>query len=184
MGSEMCIRDRVIGAPSPVNYKKIIRGNMIKHCPVSKKDVDLAEAIFGEDVPTLQGKTPRSTPKTILQEIITMPPELLRQISSITMSMDVMYVNGIGFLTSIGYPVYYRRTEHVSNGKAETLYDALDKILRIYNSRGFRVNTINCDNGFRSLMDDVKDQLDCDMCYTSAQDHEPGTERNNRTLKN
>ena len=96
----------VIGAPSLANYKKIIRGNMIKHCPVSGKDVDLAEAIFGEDVPTLQGKTPRSTPKTILQEIITMPPELVRKHSSVTLSMDVMYVNGIGFITLIGYPLY------------------------------------------------------------------------------
>ena len=105
-----------------------------------------------------------------------MPPELVRQHSNITLSMDVMYVNGIGFLTTIGYPLYYKKTEHVSDGKAKTLYDALDKILRIYNSGGFRVDTINCDNGFRALMDVVKDDLNCDMCYTSAQDHEPGAE--------
>ena len=95
-----------------------------------------------------------------------------------------MYVNGIGFLTSIGYPLYYRKTQHVSDGKTETLYKALDKILRIYNSRGFWVDTINCDNGFRVMMDDVKDELDCNMCYTNAQDHEPGAEQNNRTIKN
>ena len=43
---------------------------------------------------------------------------------------------------------------------------------------------INCDNGFRAMMDDVKDDLNCTMNYTNAQDHEPHAERNNRTIKN
>ena len=34
------------------------------------------------------------------------------------------------------------------------------------------------------MMDTVKDELNCVMNYTNAQDHEPHTERNNRTIKN
>jgi hypothetical protein len=174
----------ILGAPSTSNYKKILRGNMIKDCPVVEKDVDIAEAIFGADISTIKGKTARRTPRPIIQDLISVPPELVRKHSSIELCIDVMYVNRIGFLTSIGYPIYYRKTVHVTNGKNETLYNGLDKILRIYNAGGYRVNIVNCDNGFRKMMDDVKDKLDCTMNYTNAQDHEPHAERNNRTIKN
>ena len=43
---------------------------------------------------------------------------------------------------------------------------------------------INCDNGFRAILDAVTDTLECRMNYTNAQDHEPRIERNNRTIKN
>ena len=117
-------------------------------------------------------------------DLIQVPPELIRKHSSLELCIDVMYVNKIGFLTSIGYPIYYRKTVYVSDGKTETLYETLGKILRIYNSGGYRVNIIHCDNGFRAMMDNVKDELNCEMNYTNAQDHEPRAERNNRTIKN
>ena len=67
----------VLGAPSTSNYKKILRGNMIKDCPVLEKDVDLAMAVFGPDILTLKGKTPRRTPRAILQDAMAVPPELV-----------------------------------------------------------------------------------------------------------
>ena len=72
----------------------------------------------------------------------------------------------------------------MKDGKSETLFENVDKILRIYNGGGYRVNVIHCDNGFGAMMDDVKDELGCEMNYTNAQDHEPRAERNNRTIKN
>jgi hypothetical protein len=47
----------ILGGPTPHNYKIILRSNQIKNCPVVEKDVELAHAIFGEDVPTLKAKT-------------------------------------------------------------------------------------------------------------------------------
>ena len=77
---------------------------MIKDCPVLEKDVDVAMAVFGPDISTIKGKTPRRTPRAILQDVMAVPPELIRKHSSIELCIDVMYVNQIGFLTSIGYP--------------------------------------------------------------------------------
>ena len=146
----------------------ILRSNKIKNYPVVEKDVDLAETIFGQDIATIKGKSSRRTPRAILEDLIAVPPELLRKHSIIELCIDVMYVNEIGFLTSIGYPIYYRKTLHISDRKKETLYENLDKILYIYNIRGYRVNIINCDNGFRAMMDDVKDDFNCTMNYTNA----------------
>ena len=82
---------------------------MIKDCPVVEKDIELAEAIFGPGISTIKGKTPRKTPRSILEYSIVIPPELIRKHSSIDLCIDVMYVKKIGFLTSIGYPIYYRK---------------------------------------------------------------------------
>ena len=174
----------IIGAPNTKNFKRILRSNKIKNCPLVEKDVDLAEVIFGPYIATIKGKLARRTRMSILEDLIAIPPELLCKHSSIELCIDVMYVKRIGFLTSIWHPIYYRKTLHVSDGKKETLYTNLDKILRIYNSGGYQVNIINCDNGFRAMMDDVKDDLNCTMDYTNTQDHEPHTERNNRAIKN
>ena len=37
--------------------KTFIRGNMMKNNPVTTQDVNLAEGIFGKDVPTIKGKS-------------------------------------------------------------------------------------------------------------------------------
>ena len=94
-----------------------------------------------------------------------------------------MYINGIGFLTTISHPLYYRTSHHVEDNTTENFYKVLDKVLRIYNSGGFRVEQIDCDGEFKSLMDQVADELEVQMNYTNAQDHVPAAERNNRTLK-
>ena len=83
----------IIVAPSTKNFKTILRSNKIKNCPVVEKDVDLAEAIFGPDIATIKGKSARRTPRAIIADLIAVPPELLRQHSSIELCIDVMYVN-------------------------------------------------------------------------------------------
>ena len=98
----------IIRAPSKKNYMTILCWNRIRDCPVVEKDIDLAEAIFGPDISTLKGKTDRRTLRAILQDLIAVPPELKKH-SIIELYIDVVYVNGIGFLTSIGYLLFFGR---------------------------------------------------------------------------
>ena len=53
----------VIGAPSIKNFKMTLQNNQIRNCPVTEKDVDLAENIFGFDVAALKGKLARTQPE-------------------------------------------------------------------------------------------------------------------------
>ena len=119
-----------------------------------------------------------------MTDVVSIPPELLRKHSSIELCVDIIYVNKIGFLTTIGCPMYYRKTSHVKDGKKNTVFNALDHILRTWNSGGFHVTKIYCDNGFKAIMETVKDELKTDINYSNPQDHEPRIERNNRTIKN
>ena len=62
-------------------------------------------------------------------------------------------------------------------------YRALDMILRKYNSAGFIIRRILCDQEYKGMMDQVKDNLDIDMNYTNTDDHVPEAECNNRTIE-
>ena len=65
----------------------------------------------------------------------------------------------------------------------EEYYSAIDKVLRKYNAGGYTISKIECDCEYQSIMDKVKDNLQVEMNYTNAQDHQPQAKRNNRTIK-
>ena len=56
----------IIGRPSLENYKHILRQKIIKNCPVTPEDVDIAEKIFGKDVATLKGKSKNPKPLPVI----------------------------------------------------------------------------------------------------------------------
>ena len=70
----------------------------------------------------------------------------------------------------------------LDNRNADSLYGALDVVLRSYNKAGFFVKKIKCDHEFKPIMDDIKDELDIDLEYPPQGDHVPEAERYNRTI--
>jgi hypothetical protein len=64
-----------------------------------------------------------------------------------------------------------------------TVFKALDKILHKYINANFRVVKIKCDPAFIPLTNEILDQMGLIIDPTTAGDHEPTAERNNRTLK-
>ena len=65
-----------LNAPDYYKFKKIIQFNMIKNCPVTEKDSQLAESIYGRDVATIKRRARRTTPKQVKDDIIDIPREL------------------------------------------------------------------------------------------------------------
>ena len=59
----------------------------------------------------------------------------------------------------------------------------MDKVLHIYNDAGYTVKTIDCDNKFKSLIEEVKDGLDVVLNPATTQSHVLWEEQNNKTLK-
>ena len=82
---------------------------MIKNCPITVRDVEVAESIFGPDVYSLKGKStrpPRGRTKEKFRstDLISFPKEIKEMENGVRLAMDVMYVQSIMFLvtTSIG----------------------------------------------------------------------------------
>ena len=172
-----------LGSPSIADLKKAITMNAINNLPVKTEDIDTAERIYGPDLGTLKGKTTRRKPIPMVTDTIAMPQELYEDRSDWELCMDIMFVNGMPFLTSITRKLYYRTAQFLPSRGRDDLYKGLDTIFRLYNHNGFVINRVYADNEFRTLMDDVKDELDVEMIYSPAQAHVPEAERNNRVLK-
>ena len=65
-----------LGSPSTRDFKKIIMINAIANNPVTTKDIDVVEQIFGQDIGSYKGKTTRYKPIPIAQDYIEIPTEL------------------------------------------------------------------------------------------------------------
>ena len=96
--------------------------------------------------------------------------------------MDIMYVNGMPMLTGIDRSIRFRCLVPLDNRTAPELYKRLDVILRHYNDGGYNIRSIHCDQEFKPIMDEVKDELDIKMNYAVTDEHVPEAERNNRTI--
>ena len=114
---------------------------------------------------------------------IDVPPEIYEEHSNLELCMDVMLVNRQPMLTTIDRSIKFRGLVPLNSRKKNELYRALDVILRHYNKSGFKVTKIHCDNEFRTLMEEIQDELDIELNFANAGDHVPEAERDNRTIK-
>ena len=102
---------------------------------------------------------------------------------TVTLCIDGIKINGVPFLTTISTNIMYRTAEWIPDQTSESYRSVLDNVFRIYNSAGFRIDTIRCDNEFQPLMDELRDVYNIRMNYANPQEHVPEAERNNRVIK-
>ena len=117
--------------------------------------------------------------KPIRKDYIAILKELYEKHRNITLCIDVIYINKQAFLTIIWHPLYYRTCAPVSDKSDDAYYNALDKVLRVYNQGHYKISTIEYNGEFCSMMDRVANDLDVKMNYMNVQDHKPRAERNN-----
>ena len=73
----------------------------MENCPIDSTDVSNACAIFGPDLASVRGKTVRRKPKSIVEEYIAVPKELVSQHKFISIAADVFFVNALAFLLTV-----------------------------------------------------------------------------------
>ena len=147
------------------------------------KDIENAEKIFGNDIASLKGKSTRRKPPIIKEDFIEIPPKILEHNKEITLNIDNMFICGLSQFTGIDETVHARHCLPLSSRTKNEFYKAINVIMRKYNSAGFTIKRINCDQEFQPIMDLIKDDMDIEMNYAPAQDRTPRAERNNRVLQ-
>jgi hypothetical protein len=173
----------IIGCPSIENFKAILRQNVIKNCPVTIEDVNIAERIFGPDIGTLKGKSTRKKPTPVKSDLIEIPLELKQLHQDLTFCMDILFINGMPMLTGIDRTIRFRVLIALDSRSESEICRGIDSIFRLYSKAGFKITRIHCDQEFRGMIDKVSDDLDIEMNYATKGEHVPEAERNNRTIQ-
>ena len=89
---------KVIGHPTTKQLSYLLDHHLIPNTPYTSQDVRRAEQIYGTDLGNLKGKTTRRNPPTVGQVTQQCPDTIIEQYGNITLSADIMHVNGIPFL--------------------------------------------------------------------------------------
>ena len=80
---------------------------MIKNCPVSEEDIQIAEKIFGKDIAALKGKSTWSKPILVKTSVVPIPKALKQQHRKVELCGDIMFIQNILFLTTIVHQICY-----------------------------------------------------------------------------
>ena len=156
--------------------------NLLKNCPVTIEDVNIAEKIFGQDITALKGKSVCTKPAPVVKDYITVPPEIMEKHHKVDLCADIMFIQGLAFLTTITKQIKYRTIEYIPHRSAKALNTAFDTVFCIYNKAGFTISTLFVDPELKFLEDTMTD-IDITMNYSSAQEHVPEIERSICVIK-
>ena len=165
-----------VAHPPDSKFKLMVNSPSLKNCPVTVQDITNSREIFGPDLPGLQGRSTRQKPKRVVPEYMGIPWAIYERYKYVTLTADVMFVNGIAFLVSLSRRSRFYTCGHVLNRKAKQLAHSLQKIVNLYARGGYRVRTIMMDMEFEK----VKDEKGMELVggnTTSARVHVGETER-------
>ena len=173
-----------LSAPSYNDLKALLRQNIVKNCPVSFEDVDLATRIFGKDSSIIKGKDTRPRPPVVTKEdMLDLPDEL--KITETELAVDVMFVEDQAFVHSLDRKIKGGCLVPLGTMRKATskqLLNALKKIIRFYNKADIRINLIHTDNEFKEIEELVDEKWSIDFNFSAPDEHVGDIERSNRTL--
>ena len=139
--------------PTIDELKKLIQINGIKNCPITDKDVDLAEKIFGPSIPALKGKSTRRRPEVIVDQTISLPNELKDNLGDVVLHMDLIFVNGVAFMTTIDPKIKYWCAIALDGQKEPDFVKALLRIKLLYKCALVEITGLMCDGQFLLYQD-------------------------------
>ena len=170
-----------LGRPSHADFIALIRSNGLKNCPIDVDDVNRSLQIYGQDIGSIWGKTVRAQPGHVLAPALScVPPDILENHRRLQLCADVCYINNNPFLITITRHLKLRTVDDIKDTKDVTLLSSLRDVMKIYTSRGFEIEYVHADNGFRGLFNDL---LPTRLNVAAAGEQVPEGERSIRTLK-
>ena len=170
----------MIGHPTDARFKQLVSERVLKDCPVTADDVTNAVSIFGPDLAGIRGKTVRGQPDRVETEFIPIPRDFYELHKFVTLTADVMFVNGIAFLTTLSRKIRMFTAEHIPTRTGPQLISSLTKVAKLYSRGGFIVRVILMDMEFEKVADDF-DLIQVNT--TAAREHVGEIERGIRVVK-
>jgi hypothetical protein len=105
----------MIGRPSTRSFISIVKKNLLPNCPVTRRDIAMAEDIFGPGLRSLKGKTVRSAAAAVNVRLVDIPAHIMTHYRHLTLGGDIMFVNKIPFFMSISRHIRFGTGEMLQN---------------------------------------------------------------------
>ena len=174
---------RRIGRPSTARYMQLASKGGILNCDVTRQDILNAEHIFGPDVGSLKGKTVRQASDQVRSGgLVPIPAIIMEQYRKVVLGIDVMKVNKLTFLVTIGSALKFGTVSWLRTQMGRSLLKAITNVHQIYVKRGFIIEVINADGQFEMLRGPLR-TMGITLNRCSRKERMPAVERRIRTLK-
>ena len=158
-----------LGLTTMKNLNNVVSTNIISNFPISVADLIKYDKIYGSSMTSLKGKSTSSNPRPVIKDDIHIPSKVYKNNSNIELCIDTIYISCVEFIVSIDRQVKYISIIHITSQNEEEFSKGLDKILRKYNSEGFKITIIHAENEFKPLMYKFKENF-TSQSITQTQD--------------
>ena len=171
-----------IRRPKTQDFIRYVRDNLIPNCPITAQDVRNAEFIWGPDQGSLKGKTVRKQSLAVRAESHTIPLSIMQQYRHVTLSTDIMKVNGIPFFMTISKHIKFGSAGKLDSMENSMILKHFKLVMGVYTIQGFRATIIMANNQFESMRGEFAD-MGAIINVVSRDEHVPEIEQYNRTIK-
>ena len=104
--------------------------------------------------------------------------------NQVTLSIDIFFVKKIPFLLKLSRVLCFGTATHLGDRKIETIYKALESIVKYYFQKGFKITGVTADGEFAALEEHFINLPGAPkLNVTSAGEHEPFIKRKIRVVK-
>ena len=142
------------------------------------------EHLYGQDIAIVRGQMTRQHPHELVSDVVSIPHKLHDAQCDVCLYIDIIYVNGMTFLTTISKNIKYHTTMWVIDCSPTTIASLVESMLQLYQKASFHVTEICTDHEFNPVLHILQDNgwsLMTDLANT--QEHVPEAEQNNHILK-
>ena len=130
---------------------KIAKENLLQNSPITPRDVKLIKEVFGSSVPGIKGKSIRRRNNEVEGEMVRLPTSILKYYQNIVLSVNVMNLNKIPFLTTISKHFHYGTVTPLENMQIPTMLNVILELMKFYQKRNFKITMILADGQFKGL---------------------------------
>lgn len=111
------------------------------------------------------------------------PEQLSAELSKVTMSLDIFFVDRIPFLTSISRKILFSTTRALKNREHDTVFAGIMEIVSFYKMHNHEREFILSDNEFGPLKERLREKAGTEMNLSAPNEHVPEVERNIKLIK-
>ena len=104
----------------------------------------------------MRGKTVRQRPERVVPKYLGIRRDFYRLHHFVTLTADVMFVNGLAFFTTLGRDIIFGTAKHVPYRTAKYLAKSLLKVVQLYALGGFVVRNVIMDGELEKIKPEVE----------------------------